>query len=47
MANEVSLFASSMVNRPDHLVGVDVDEATRKMAGGGGGLRISITSWHE
>jgi len=42
MSNDVTLFAAGMQNLPAHLQGVEIDEATRKLAGGGGGLRISI-----
>jgi len=42
MSNDVTLFAAGMQNLPAHLQGVEIDEATRKLAGVGGGLRISI-----
>lgn len=40
MANEVSLFESSAL--PAHLQGIQLDDDTKALAGGGGGLRISI-----
>jgi hypothetical protein len=42
MTNDVSLFSAAMQQRPAHLANVTVDEQTKRLAGGDGGLRISI-----
>lgn len=41
MSNNVALF-EGIHQLPAHLQGYEIDEATKKLAGGGGGLRISI-----
>lgn len=43
MSNQVALFAGGALPAiPEHLRGIEVDEQTKALAGGGGGLRISI-----
>lgn len=42
MSNDVSLFSANMTNVPAHLRDIELDEQTKKLAGGSGGLRISI-----
>lgn len=40
--SNVALFTGGNLALPEHLRGVEVDEQTKKLAGNGGGLRISI-----
>lgn len=43
MSNQVALFTNNTnVALPEHLRGIQVDEQTKALAGGAGGLRISI-----
>lgn len=43
MSNQVALFTNGTLPAlPEHLRGIEIDEQTKSLAGGGGGLRISI-----